>query len=673
MNYHRLFKVIVFLVAVNLLLAFSTLILTAQPPVTLTGILGYEVEDPQGFSGESRSLYSVSDEAGNRIELTIAPEVLGAAGGHFAVYGKRVQISLSDVGVRDGQAVVTALTPLNDSRWFTADPTGDEHWDNLLCKFSAGGSTPPAREFIIDLMDQAVSGMGNYWATMGRGGSTFSHTTTQWKTMPANITISSGHDPILNACLTLHGINPAGAYQVNTFYNANFGSARGGWNFLGEDKRFTWMPDWAYYGNGIYTGYSILAHEMGHAYGMPHGNNSDGDADPYDNPWDLMSGPSLMTGYQDGATYDYYLAKPMNNYYANQLSLIQNSDVFTYAGVTQEIILDNVGLAGTPNYFSATIPLAGGKLYSIETRMQSKGGYQAGFKALDNNQPLNGVLIYQIDPARTEQAWLVLGTTDATSGNAESILTVGESFTDSATNVTVTVLAETSNGFRISIGDPASLPFTQTSPAYNSTVETVFPTFEWDVREGATQYTLLVVSKTEGVIFKYSATVASATACAAICSFTPSDAAWKIKTGVKYQWSVKAKDASALVLASSPKWPLYFQALPTVITLNTPAENATVSGVTNFSWNDDPRVTHWTLTLKNRLGVIKFKQPYADADICNGTTCTVALDLTAFKKGAYTWRVKAKHTHVIGKKNSPLRPMKIQPVVSAELPGFRAP
>lgn len=659
---HRSLKVFLVLLALNLSLVMGAWTLTAQTTRVLTGYLGYEVSDPVDFVGESQAYYVMADEAGNRVELTIPPDVLSAAGGHFEVFGQMVQLTLSDSGVRDGQATVQSLTRLNETRWFTVDPTGNEHWNNLLCKFSASSSVPPTREFIIELMDHATAGIAKYWEAMGRGRSSFSHTTTQWKTMPSNITTSSGHDAILNACLALHGIDATQDFQVNTFYNGNFGSARGGWNFLGADKRFTWMPDWAYYGD---AGYAVLAHEMGHAYGAPHSNNRDGDSDPYDNPWDLMSNPSVMIPRYDGETFDYDLAKPMNNYYAHQLGLILNEDVFTYSGNgTQEIIIDHVGLTNTPNYFNAYLPMAMGRRYSLEARMQSKGGYQAGFFATDTHQPFNGIVMYYVDPnhLNSEYAWLALGTTNANSGTAESILTVGETFTDVTNDLRVTVLAETANGFRVAISrasDP--LPFTQLSPASNTTVNSAIPTFEWRPLAGATQYTLTVNSKTTGLTFKYT-TVVSADSCAATCTFTPSDTAWKVKTGAKYQWSVKAQDAGGAILANTAKWSIYFQALPLMVVQNAPAADVTVSGVTPFSWNDDSHVTHWTLILKNKAGVVTFKQTYADGDTCNGTTCNVSLDLTGFKKGNYTWRVQAKHTNALGKKNSPWRGVKIQPV-----------
>lgn len=666
----RLVRLMLVLCSLNVFLVIGAWTLTAQPNRVLTGYLGYQVEDPQNFLGESKTIYTLRDETGTRIELTIPSEVLNAAGGHFEVFGQQVQASLSESGVRDGQAIVTSLTRLNQPRWFTVDPTGNEHWDNLLCKFSASASVPPTREFIIELMDNATAGMAKYWEAMGRGTSTFSHTTTQWKTMPSNITTSSGYDAILNACMALHGIDPLQDYQVNTFYNASFGSARGGWDFLGVDKRFTWIPDWAYYGD---AGYAVLAHEMGHAYGVPHSNNSDGDTDPYDNPWDLMSNPSVMMPYHDGATYDYDLAKPMNNYYAHQIGLIQNEDVFTYDGNgTQEVIIDHVGLNGTPNYFNAYVPLASGRRYSLETRMQSKGGYQAGFFTTDS-QPANGIVLYYVDPnhLRSEYAWLALGTTNANSGTADSLLTVGETFTDATNDVRITILAETTNGFRVAISklsDP--LPFNLLSPASGTTVDSAFPTFQWRPLAGATQYTLTVVSKTTGLTFKYTSVI-NAASCGETCNFVPSGATWKIKTGATYQWFVKAQDAGGAMLATTSKWPIYFQALPAAVTQTAPAIDATASGMTVFGWLDDGRVGNWTVILKNKAGVVKFKQVYPDGDICNGTTCTVTLDLTNFNKGAYTWRVQAKHPNVLGKKNSPWRALKIQPVVSAM--GFRAP
>src|SRR3546814_14500583 len=54
--------------------------------------------------------------------------------------------------------------------------------------------------------------------------------------------------------------------------------------------RTTWNPPWAF------TNLSPLAHEMGHGYGLPPSDNSDGHDDTYDNPWDVMRGDRKTVG-----------------------------------------------------------------------------------------------------------------------------------------------------------------------------------------------------------------------------------------------------------------------------------------------------------------------------------------------------------------------------------------
>lgn len=50
----------------------------------------------------------------------------------------------------------------------------------------------------------------------------------------------------------------------------------------------------------------VFMHEMGHAYSWPHSNNSDGDDDPYDNVWDIMSASLPGPAHPFMGSYPHY-------------------------------------------------------------------------------------------------------------------------------------------------------------------------------------------------------------------------------------------------------------------------------------------------------------------------------------------------------------------------------
>ena len=84
--------------------------------------------------------------------------------------------------------------------------------------------------------------------------------------------------------------------MVNTYYS-NY--ALGGTTVLDRDGQskvygFAWMPRWGYQKEtNVYGGQFILAHEMGHSFGLPH---SSGPYDSiYDSGWDVMSDGSVCS------------------------------------------------------------------------------------------------------------------------------------------------------------------------------------------------------------------------------------------------------------------------------------------------------------------------------------------------------------------------------------------
>lgn len=151
---------------------------------------------------------------------------------------------------------------------------------------------------------------------------------------------------------------------------------------------------------------ALIAHEFGHMLGLGHTNNSDGDADTYDNPWDLMSG-----AFQYAVRYNTTGWKPKSlaAVHRKQLGWIEHSLTLTEG--THEVQLVPVGEFG--------VQLIQVGALSIEAKRRR--GYDAAL-------PYEGVVVYN--------GVLLEDAADYSNGPG-SVLTFGE--TRMFGNVTVTV------------------------------------------------------------------------------------------------------------------------------------------------------------------------------------------------------------------------------------------
>jgi hypothetical protein len=194
----------------------------------------------------------------------------------------------------------------------------------------------------------------------------------------------------------------------------------------------TWNPPWSF-GN-----LAPLSHEMGHAYGLPHANNSDNDTDPYDNPWDVMS--SAWNNAVSNPTYG-SLPKHINIYSRNRLGwVVAARKLAVVAGSSaRSVVLDRAGLAGSTNtqMLTLTYPGQSTRYYTLETRKRV-GNYE-------NRLAGDAVIIHDVQTSRKEPAWSVdTDTPPANVANNEgSMFKVGETWVspDYAFRVTVNVVA----------------------------------------------------------------------------------------------------------------------------------------------------------------------------------------------------------------------------------------
>ena len=178
---------------------------------------------------------------------------------------------------------------------------GSTRWVTVMCKFADVVSEQKSHAFFQAQYGNAPGQLGHYWSEVSYGRIDLAGSTAHgWYTLPrpraSYLSVVNGRTKAdlsqLFADCTAQAdaeVDFRGAQGINLMFNAELdGSAWGGGACATMDgsyqcTRATWNPPWAF------SNLAPLAHEMGHGYGLPHSDNTDGDADTYDNPWDLMS------------------------------------------------------------------------------------------------------------------------------------------------------------------------------------------------------------------------------------------------------------------------------------------------------------------------------------------------------------------------------------------------
>jgi M6 family metalloprotease-like protein len=366
----------------------------------------------------------------------------------------------SDSG-RGSQAVfnVTSISPapllepqtLSIDGAYSAAASGAFPWVTIMCKFADITDEPEDFDYFDEMYSSTKPGMDHYWMEQsfnqvdvsgsGVGG-------TGWYDLPNpeiyyNPTDTTGGTNLYllaDECLAAaDGDVDFSFYDgINMMFNSNFdnGYAWGGARYMTLDGvtklwRTTWEPPWAYYN------ISVIAHEMGHGFGLPHSTAPGGGV--YDNPWDVMS----QDRYNCAAGWDPAygcMAQNTISYHKDLLGWIPGARIITVSdGTSTTVTLEDLAVPASSNYQMVKIPIGGtSNFYTVEARK---------FSGYDVKLPDEGIVIHNVDTTRSEDAVL------EPDGSSTNLWSVGETFIDAINNILVTVNADTGTGFEVTINN----------------------------------------------------------------------------------------------------------------------------------------------------------------------------------------------------------------------------
>jgi M6 family metalloprotease-like protein len=423
-------------------------------------------------AGTTATEFRVTLVADDGSRHSIDPDqALRAAEDLYALFGRRVAVSTVPAAAKRGGAggrIVDAIVPVSDlvgskTREFQPKIAGVTVWATLMCKFNDIATEQKAQSFFQSQYGTAVGQLDHYWQEVSYGQINLAGSAAYgWATLPQPRSYYVTKDETTNKdkadltklfedCIAAHDPNVdfaanGGLQGVNMMFNGDLdGFAWGGSRCAALDGvnkcwSTTWNPPWSF--NNL----APLSHEMGHAYGLPHANNSDNDSDTYDNTWDVMS-----DAWNNGVPNSTFgtLPKHINIYSRNRLGWVAaaRKRTVTAGASARSVTLDRASLPGSANtqMLILNYPDQSSRYYTVEVRKRT-GSYE-------NRLAGDAVIIHEVQTGRASPAWSQdADTPPANRANNEgSMFKVGETWTSPDYTFRVTVNAVTTNGFVVTV------------------------------------------------------------------------------------------------------------------------------------------------------------------------------------------------------------------------------
>jgi len=431
--------------------------------------------------GKSSMTYTLTDVNGQKILLQLDEKAAKKLGGVLQFNGKYVNVKgtsaiPSDTGVKSGSTkspptvlhvISISLAPSPGSQapvikdvTALGAVTGSHPWVTIMCKFSDIADEPNDLAYFQGMYADAKPGLNHYWTELSFGTANIdgSDTGAGWYTLPNPESYYNPTDTEKGTNRTLLAqdcidaadadVNFALYDGINMMFNSDFDNGwawGGGWDDTldGVTKHWsmTWEPPW-----GV-ADISVLAHEMGHGFGLPHSTaimrdpNNTGPV--YDNAWDVMSQDRYNCAAATDPTYG-CMAQHTISYHKDLLGWIPAAQKMTIPPPPSAITLtlEDLAAPASTNYQMAIIPIGGSatNFYTVEARR---------FTGYDAKLPDEAVIIHNVDTTEGIPALLApegLGSTDP-----DVMFTVGETFIDATNKIAVIVNSATTTGFGVTI------------------------------------------------------------------------------------------------------------------------------------------------------------------------------------------------------------------------------
>ena len=417
--------------------------------------------------GRSSTVYTLTDAKGQETVLQLDEAVAVRLGGVLQFNGKYVRVrgaraTRSRAGAATGpvRRVVNvtsiALVPAPESQ---APPavvpqragagplaavTGSRPWVTIMCKFSDIAAEPNDLAFFQGMYGDAQPGLNHYWkelsfdtadvagSSTGTGWYTLSHPESHYN--PTDTEKGTDLNLLADDCIAAanSSVDYSAYSGINMMFNSDFdnGWAWGGSRTMTLDGATrswstTWEPPWSY------ANVSVIAHEMGHGFGLPH--SSYNRANVYDNAWDVMSADRYNCAAATDPTYG-CMAQHTISYHKDLLGWIPAARKTTVAdGTWATVTLEDLAAPAAANHQIAVVPIGGSSshFYAVEARR---------FTGYDVKLPGEAVIIHDVDTTNGIPAVLVPG--GLSSVNAGVRWNAGETFTDVANKIRVIVDSE---------------------------------------------------------------------------------------------------------------------------------------------------------------------------------------------------------------------------------------